>query len=65
MPMRIGIPTKNTIVVPWIVNIWLNTSGPTMLLRGWKSCQRIKSASPPAITRKTTAIRTYMMPIFL
>ena len=27
MPIRIGIPTKKTIVVPCIVNNWLNVSG--------------------------------------
>ena len=27
MPIRIGMPTKNTIVVPCIVKSWLNTSG--------------------------------------
>ena len=27
MPIRIGMPTKKTIVVPCIVNSWLNVSG--------------------------------------
>ena len=27
MPIRIGMPTKKTIVVPCIVNNWLNVSG--------------------------------------
>ena len=29
------------------------------------SCKRISSASTPPMTRKTEAMRTYMMPIFL
>ena len=65
MPIRIGMPTKKTIVVPCIVNSWLNVSWPRTSLRGKNSCQRISSASMPPITRKTMLIRTYMMPIFL
>ena len=34
MPIRIGMPTKKTIVVPCIVNSWLNVSGPRTSLRG-------------------------------
>ena len=34
MPIRIGMPMKNTIVVPCIVNSWLNVSGPKKSLRG-------------------------------
>ena len=34
MPIRIGMPTKKTIVVPCIVNSWLNVSGPRKSLRG-------------------------------
>ena len=65
MPTRIGMPMKKTIVVPCIVNIWLKVSGPRKSLRGHSNCQRISRASTPPITRKTTAMRTYMMPIFL
>ena len=32
MPIRIGMPTKKTIVVPCIVNSWLNVSGPDELV---------------------------------
>ena len=34
MPIRIGMPTKKTIVVPCIVKSWLNTSGPRTSFRG-------------------------------
>ena len=40
MPIRIGMPMKNTIVVPCMVNIWLKTSGPRKSLRGQNNCQR-------------------------
>ena len=59
------MPMKNTIVVPCIVNSWLKASGPRKSLRGQNSCKRSSMASQPAMTRKTTAMRTYMMPIFL
>ena len=65
MPMSIGMPTKKTIVVPCIVNSPLKVSGPMSVLRGRKSCKRIKRASQPPMIRKTTAISTYRMPIFL
>ena len=65
MPIRIGMPMKKTIVVPCIVNIWLNVSGPRKSLRGRTNCQRRSRASTPPTTRKTTAMRTYRMPIFL
>ncbi len=60
-----GMPTKNTIVVPCIVKNWLNVSGPRKLLAGLTNCQRIARASQPAITKNTIAISTYMMPIRL
>ena len=65
MPIRIGMPTKKTIVVPCMVNKPLKVSGPRTSLRGQNSCMRIRMASQPPMTRKTTAISTYMMPIFL
>jgi hypothetical protein len=57
MPIRIGIPMKNTIVVPCIVNNWLNTSGARKSLRGEISCHRIRTASTPPTIRKTRLIR--------
>jgi hypothetical protein len=58
MPIRIGMPTKKTIVVPCIVNSWLKKSGLRTSLRGQRSCRRMRTASTPPTTRKTTAIRT-------
>ena len=52
------MPTKKTIVVPCIVNSPLKVSGPISSLRGQNSWRRIKMASQPPMTRKTTAIRT-------
>ena len=56
---------KKIIVVPCIVIIWLKTSGGTARNSGQRSWKRITIASAPPITRKSTAIRKYMMPIFL
>jgi hypothetical protein len=56
MPIRIGIPMKNTMVAPCIVNSWLNTSGETTLPPGQNSFQRMTSASQPATTRKNRTV---------
>lgn len=59
------MPTKNTIVVPCIVNNWLNWSGPTMALPGDTNCTRMASASMPPTIMNTIASTTYMTPIVL
>ncbi len=56
MPMRIGMPMKNTMVAPCSVNSWLKTSGETTLAPGQNSCQRMTSASQPATIRKNRAV---------
>ena len=49
-------------MLPCIVNSWLNTSGPTKALRGEASCARISIASTPAITKNTQAVSMKRMP---
>ncbi len=56
MPIRMGMPMKNTMVAPCNVNSWLNTSGETTRLLGENSCQRMTRASQPATTRKNRAV---------
>ena len=55
MPIRIGMPTKKTIVVPCIVKSRLNACGDTIVRFGYASCIRMIVASRPPITRKTSA----------
>ena len=56
VPTAIGMPTRNTIVVPCIVNIWLYCPAVSTVPFGWKSWRRISSASTPPSTRKTSAV---------
>src|SRR5215471_281950 len=57
-----GMPNRNTMVVPCMVKRRLNVSGGTMCRPGHASCRRIRVASNPATTTNTSAVRTYMMP---
>ena len=59
------MPTKNTIVVPCIVNSRLNVNGDTKSLCGLMSWIRIIRASAPATSRNTRAYAMYKMPSFL
>src|SRR5215813_10936965 len=57
-----GIPNRNTMVVPCMVKSRLKVSGGTMCRPGHASCRRIMVASNPATTTKISAVTTYMMP---
>src|SRR5262245_46566170 len=57
-----GMPTRNTIVVPCTVNRRLNTCGETTVFSATASCHRIMPASRPAIRKKTRPATTYMIP---
>src|SRR5215471_3726570 len=57
-----GIPNRKTIVVPCSVNRRLNVSAGTTVRPGHASCNRMRDASMPAITRNTKPVTTYMMP---
>src|SRR5215813_5243736 len=57
-----GMPNRNTMVVPCMVKSRLKVSGGTMCRPGHASCRRIMVASNPATTTKISAVRTYMMP---
>jgi hypothetical protein len=51
-PNTIGMATKKIIVVPCMVNIWLNTCGETKPLCGRANCSRMTIASIPPMIRK-------------
>src|SRR5215831_20127915 len=57
-----GIPNRNTMVVPCMVKRRLKVSGGTMCRPDHASCRRIRVASNPATTTNSSAVRTYMMP---
>src|SRR5215471_16936154 len=57
-----GMPNRNTMVVPCMVKSRLKVSGGTMCRPGHASCRRIRVASNPATTTKISAVRTYMIP---
>ncbi len=61
-PNTKGIPTRNTIVVPCMVNSRLNVAGGKMCRFDQASCRRIAEASSPATTRKPSAVITYRIP---
>ncbi len=56
---------RNTIVVPCIVNSWLNVSADTTVLPGRASCARMISASTPPIRKNANAVQKYSRPIRL
>src|SRR5437867_6756541 len=57
-----GMPTRNTMVVPCMVKSRLKVCGGTTWSPGQASCTRIMVASEPAMTKKTSPVSTYMMP---
>src|SRR5215813_8332948 len=57
-----GMPTRNTMVVPCMVKSRLKVSGGTMCRPGHASCSRIMLASMPAMTKKSRPTVTYMIP---
>src|SRR4029077_21015074 len=57
-----GIPTRNTMVVPCMVKSWLKVAGGTMWRPDQASCTRIADASRPATARNTSPLTTYMTP---
>src|SRR6266404_774393 len=57
-----GIPTRNTMVVPCMVKSRLKVAGGTTWGPDQASCKRIADASRPATTRNTRPLITYMTP---
>src|SRR5215472_13705118 len=57
-----GMPKRNTMVVPCMVKSRLKVSGGTMCRPGHASWRRIRVASNPATTTNISAVTTYMMP---
>src|SRR5215831_15883809 len=57
-----GMPNRNTMVVPCMVKSRLKVSGGTMCRPDHASCSRIMVASKPATTTNISAVSTYMMP---
>src|SRR5262245_10925903 len=57
-----GMPTKNTIVVPCMVKMRLNTCGETKWFSGTASWMRMIVASVPATRKKTNPEAMYMSP---
>ena len=64
-PASMGMPTRNTMVVPCMVNIWLKPCGVRKSFNGLMSCRRIAVASRPATTKNTSPARMYITPSFL
>ena len=60
-----GMTTRKTIVVPCIVYTWLYMSALSSVPFGAHSWSRMSRASKPPISRNTSAVAPYMMPIFL
>src|SRR5262245_39728615 len=56
------MPNRNTMVVPCMVKSRLNVSGGTTWRPDQASCSRMVEASRPAMTMKTSAVTTYMIP---
>ena len=59
------MPSRNTIVVPCMVKIWLYWEAVSTVPLGWASWRRMRSASMPPRQKKTSAVTAYMIPIFL
>ena len=57
--------TRKTIVVPCIVNSWLNVSAETAPMFGRINWYRIRTASTPPTRKKKSAVWRYSVPIFL
>src|SRR6266852_2073817 len=57
-----GIPTRNTMVVPCMVKSRLKVPGGTIWRPDETSCSRIADASRPAMIRNTNPLITYMIP---
>src|SRR5262245_39251093 len=57
-----GIPTRNTIVVPCTVKRRLKTCGEQTVFSATASCHLITPASRPAIRKNTRPATTYMIP---
>jgi hypothetical protein len=64
-PKNIGMPTRNTMVVPCMVNRRLKVVGGRKVLLGTASWMRISDASKPAIRKNTRADEMYITPSFL
>ncbi len=60
-----GMATRNTMVVPCMVNISLYVSGEMNAFSGRMSWMRMSSASKPPTNRKKKEVRKYMTPIRL
>src|SRR5262249_42295882 len=56
------MPNRNTMVVPCMVKNRLNVSGGSTWRPDQASCSRIVETSRPAMTMKTSAVTTYMIP---
>ena len=59
------MPTRNTMVVPCMVNIWLKPCGVNISFSGFISCKRISVASIPPNIKKINPAPIYIMPSFL
>jgi hypothetical protein len=60
-----GITTRKIIVVPCMVNNWLNVSADTTCSFGPFSCHRMIDASRPPIANQASAVYMYSAPIRL
>ena len=69
-PRRIGMATKKTMMVPCMVTIMLNTSGPISptsgtFVSGQASCHRMTAASRPPTSVQNTPRLRYCLPMVL
>ncbi|RPK60627.1 hypothetical protein EES42_33590 [Streptomyces sp. ADI95-17] len=55
-PANSGVANISSMIVPWIVNAWLNCSGETICIPGRASSARMTRASTPPMTKKANEV---------
>lgn len=64
-PAKSGVANISSMIVPCIVNAWLNCSFDMICVPGRASSARMKSAMSPPMQKKTNDVTRYIVPIVL
>ncbi len=64
-PANSGVANISNMIVPCIVNAWLNCSFETICVPGRASSARMTRASTPPTTKKENDVSRYIVPIVL
>ena len=64
-PTKAGMITRNTMIKPCMVVIWLKKAGCKNCRPGWNNSRRINIAMPPPINSMMKAKMRYIVPISL